>query len=441
MTFFSLTFLLVFLPASILLYYIAPRRLKNGVLLFLSLVFYQLLEPRFFWWMAACIFFDYGMGCILDACQERGGIRLIALLLSIGKSAALLWYGISCTRHGQPSPVGIWIYPLSSAGYVLDLYRGKAPFEQNLVDFALYQCFFGRIFFGPYVQYAVIRPQLKKQKLTLASISSGIVLLVHGIAKKVIIGDNLFALYQAISAIEEQERTLLSSWLLLLSCMLGVYFILGGYCDVARGLGHIFSFKMPRNVFFPLHTRCVREFVERFNISWLDYLRQHVFFSPFFTKGGAPWRCLATVLCMLLYGAWLYPAVNGILWGAYLALFILLEKYLLGGVLRKLPDLLGRAYTWLALLLSFTLLVQPSLSGWQSLLKTMFHFASGLWYNDIIVYMLSQNYWVLVLGVLLSYPVMSWASSFLQKRWPVWVNIFSVISNLGLMALTIMFLI
>lgn len=440
MTFFSLTFLLIFLPASILLYYIAPRRLKNGVLLFLSLAFYQLLEPHFFWWMAACIFFDYGMGCILYACRERRGIRLLALLLSAGKSAAFLWYGISCFSRGQPSAVGIWIYPLSSAGYVLDLYRGEAPFEQNLVDFALYQCFFGRIFLGPYVQYAVIRPQLKKQKLTLTSISTGMVLLVQGIAKKVIVGDNLFMLYQTISAIEGQERTLLSSWLLLLSCMLGMYFIFGGYCDVARGLGHIFSFKMPRNVFFPLHTRCIREFVERFNISWMDYLRRHVFFSPFWTKGGVLRQC-AGVLCMLLYGAWLCPAVNGILWGAYLAAFILLEKYLFGGVLRKLPDLLGRIYTWFVLLLSFTLLVQPSLVGWRALLKTMFHFEAGLWYNDIIAYILSQNYWVLALGLLLSYPVMSRASSFLRKRWPVCVNIFSVVSNLGLVALTIMFLI
>ncbi|MCI8622094.1 MAG: hypothetical protein HFG26_00345 [Provencibacterium sp.] len=441
MTFFSLTFLLIFLPVSLLLYYTVPVSLKNPVLLLLSLAFYGLLEPRFFWLMLFSLLFDYGAACIVCSFRDRSGIGRLACFLSAVKSAAYVAYGVLCIRQGSPSPAGILIFTWSATGYVVDLYHKAAPFERNFLDFALYNCFFGRIFLGPYVKYTVIRPQLKEKRLSLASISSGMVLLVQGMAKKVVLGDSLMGLYQTVSAIEERERTLLSSWTLLLSLALGVYFVFSGYCDAARGLGHIFSFKMPRNIFFPLHTGSVREFVERFNISWLDYLRRYIGYPLAALHGSAVWQGICTAVCLAFYGAWLSLTPRGILWGGFLALLMLSEKYLYGKLLEKLPHLLRRLYAGLAVLLSFALLSQPSLHSSYVLIKTLFQFEAGLWYNDAIVYILLQNYWALALGLLLSYPMIPRVSSFIRKRWPACANIFSVALNLGLITLTIMFLI
>lgn len=440
MTFFSLTFLLIFLPAGILLYYIVPDRFKNTVLLLLSLLFYWLLEPHFFWLMVGSVLFDYAAAFFVRFFRKQQAVGMLFCLLSAVKSVICLLYGMKCVQSGRPAPVGLWIYTLSATGYVIDLYRREAPFEHSLPDFLLYNCFLGRIFLGPYVKYTVIRPQLKKKRLSLASISSGMVLLMQGIAKKVVLGDSLMGLYQAVSAIEERERTWLSSWILLISLILGLYFVFSGYCDAARGLGHIFSFKMPRNVFFPLYARGIREFIERFNVTWMDYLRRQVFGAPVFYRGGVAGQCVQTWFCMLLYGLWLSFTPQGLLWGSCLALFILLEQYLYGRLLDRLPSLLSRLYTWLALLLSSTFLALPA-GGWHDLMKTMFHFVPGLWYNDSIVYILSQNYWALALGMLLSYPIMPKISAFVRKKWPACADISSVVLNICLMVLTVMFLI
>ncbi|MCI8442315.1 MAG: hypothetical protein HFG27_07280 [Provencibacterium sp.] len=440
MTFFSLTFLLIFLPAGILLYYALPNRFKNTALLLLSLCFYGLAQPHFLWLMAAGILFDYGMACIIHFSSKRPAAGRLACLFSFIKSGGYILYGALCVRRGLSAPVGIWIYTLSASGYLLELFHREAPFEQNLVDFALYNCFFGRIFWGPYVKYTLIRPQLKKKRLTLSSVSSGLVLMMQGVAKKVVLGDSLFAFYQSLAALEERDRTLLSCWMLLLSLALSIHFIFSGYCDVARGLGQIFSFKMPRNIFFPLHAHSVRELVERFNISWMDYLRRQFSSVSVLFQGSNAGDIVMVIVRMLLYGAWLSFSPNGLWWGLYLALFFLAEKYFYGRALEKLPYLLGKIYTWLAFLTSLILLARP-FDDWGAFLKTMFHFEPGLWYNDTVIYILSQNYWVLTLGLLLSYPVMPKISAFFKKKWPVCADISSVMINLGLMILIVMFLI
>lgn len=444
MTFFSMTFLLVFLPAGLLLYYGTPNRFKNYTLLGLSLLFYAALGPLELLVMAASVVFDYMMASLIRYHQGNSRVTRTALFLSVLKSVSLILFCMVRSQlEGYSMPVGILVYTLSATGYVVDLYQGEAPYERSLCNFLLYNCFFGKIFVGPYVKYSLIRPQLRKKQLSLSSISTGLVLLIQGIAKKVVLADNLLLTYRKVAQVDASRAsaTTLSSWLLLLSLVLGIYFTLSAYCDVARGLGQIFCFKLPRNFSYPLHSSSVREFVNHFNTTLVEYLRRYVYRPLGGGRYGVVSDCFNTLLYMLLFGVWFSFSPNLLLFGGVLALFMLGERYLYGRLLRRLPAVFGRVYTYAALLVSFCLPAKGTPAGSWQLLKNLFSFHQERLVNDKIVYILSQSYWVLLLGLVLSFALLPKLSALLKRRAPAAANILSVFFNVGLLVVSVMFII
>ena len=244
------------------------------------------------------------MASLIRYHQGNSRVTRTALFLSVLKSVSLILFCMVRSQlEGYSMPVGILVYTLSATGYVVDLYRGEVPYERSLCNFLLYNCFFGKIFVGPYVKYSLIRPQLRKKQLSLSSISTGLVLLIQGIAKKVVLADNLLLTYRKVAQVDASRAsaTTLSSWLLLLSLVLGIYFTLSAYCDVARGLGQIFCFKLPRNFSYPLHSSSVREFVNHFNTTLVEYLRRYVYRPLGGGRYGVVSDCFNTLLYML-YG-------------------------------------------------------------------------------------------------------------------------------------------
>lgn len=442
MTYFSLTFLLLFFPACMLLYFCTPGRMKNLVLLLLSLFFYATLDRTNFTLLIITVVFDYGMGALIRFGKERRGIAGLAMAMSVVKTVGVVFYSMMRLRaEGVPAPVGVLVYMLSSTGYVLDLYRGDFQFEQNILRFLLYNCFFGRIIIGPYAAYSAIRPQLRHPKLSLSSVSTGIVLLIQGVAKKVVLADNLLAAYNKIAAIEARDMTLLAAWLMILFLALTLYFHFSAFCSIARGLGQIFCFKLPRNVFYPLHCRSVREFTARLNSTFFDYLQRYVYQSLGGSAYGVLSDCCNTVLVMMLYGTWFGLTPNCVVWGVCLAMLLLGEKYLYGRLLRRLPGLFSRLYTYLAVLLSLSLLACGTLAESRALLDMLFTFEMDRVLNDPIVYILTQDYWVLILGTVLSFPIMSKVSRFTKRRFPAFSNFAAVAINVGILFVSLMFLI
>lgn len=441
MSFFSLTFLFLALPICLMLYYCIPNRLKNSILLIISLVFYYFMDADNLPLILCCVSADY----ILSACIRYGykikGLPKAALFLSVLKTILLLLHCVTrFTLNQLEMPIGILVYPLSSLSFVIDLYRGEIQFERNPVDFFLYNCFFGKIVIGPFARYTIIRPQLKCKRISLSSISSGMVLLIQGIAKKVIVSDNLMAAYFRIQEIETRDITLLSSWLLIITLALGVYFTLSAYCDVARGLGQMLNFKLPRNIYYPLHTRQVREMVSRLNTTYYEFLKKYVYVSLGAGQYGLISKFINMSLFMMLYGIWFGVNPSCLFLGECLALLILGEKYWYGKYLKAMPVMVSRLYTYAVLAFSFCFISNPTLTGAFRQIRLLFHFKHSQLSNEAIIYILTQNYWVILLGVLFSYPLLPKWIGFLNRKSPFLMNAFAVGFNIGLLVLTVMFI-
>ena len=445
MSFFSLTFLILYFPACLLLYYCTPDKLKNTMLLCLSLFFYYTLEPGRIWLLIGCAAVDYLLGQVLRRWREHRWVARSSLALSVGKSLLLVvGYGMQAYILAEGSflpPAGLLVYSLSSISYLTDVYWGELPAERNPVDFLLYCCFFGRIFAGPYVRYSIIRPQLKHHRLSLSSVSTGLILLIQGVAKKVILADNLMATYQQIKAITYWDCTLLSAWSLLVYLLLGIFFTLSAYCDVARGLGQIFSFKLPRNLSYPLAAKSVREFVASFNSTFYEFLRIYVYRPLGGRKAGVLLDVLNTMLVMMLFGMWFGLSPHAIMWGGALGLLVLGEKYIYGKLLHRLPALIGHIYTLLAVTASLVLLSQSRMTDIIDQFELLHTFTRGKLYNNQIIYILSQNYWMLIPAVIFSLPFARRIDRFVKTHFMVLSNFISVGVNLGLLLISIMFMI
>lgn len=420
MTYYSLTFLLLFLPIALLLYVMAPERLRNMVLLAVSLGFYVLLDAANLPLLIIILLLDYltGIG-IYKQKNRRASARLLMGIGVLKTLGMLLFYMVHARINGTAMPAGILVWSLSSIGYVVDVYRGDIPFESNIIRFMLYHCFFGRVIMGPYVSYPVIHAQLNGSRaLSLPSVFTGLSLFIRGLAKRVVISDTLLAAYARMSEIPLREQTTLCAWMRLFSFVLGTFFFFASYCDCARGLGLMFSFKLPRNVLYPLYASSVREFVAHFQITWNEYLRRYVYRSLGGKRYGVLSDIYNTLFWMMLYGAWFGLTPNCILWGLIIAVFILGERYLYGKMLSRLPNALSRLITGVVIFLSFAVFSQNSLDASGQFIRLLFTIDRQMLINDQIVYILSQYYWALLLGLLLSGPLFLRLARWCKRHFP-----------------------
>lgn len=439
----SISFIYLFLPVSLLLYYAVPGRMKNLTLLGISLVFYSMADPAWLLVMLLSVGLDYVMASILEEYQEqKPDAARIVIGLCVAKALLLiLWPGIMLQLHGTPMPLGIQVYTLTSLGHLIDIYRGDAPREKDLIKFGLFCCFFGKLFAGPLVYSQDFFPQLEEKKPSLDAVSNGVITFSWGFAKQVILAEGSYQVCQQLQALPKREITILSSWLLIITFTFAMYFVLSGYCDMARGLGMMFQLTLPRNFYYPFQSRTVSDFFNRFNITFNHYIRRYVFRTLGGDEGGfAP--CAANILFVtILMGLWFGISLNLVVWGIYFAVFLLLEKYLFSRWFSKIPPLFLRGYTFCVVMLSFTVFAGQDLSQTGRLLRNMFAFGRLELVNNSSLYILTQNYGVILLCFVFSVSIAEKIVKFLHKYLPAPAKILGVAVNLGvLIAATAMLL-
>ena len=255
MLFSSIPFLYRFLPVVLLLYFAAPRRLKNTVLLCSSLFFYAWGEPKFLLFMLLSVALGYVCGLLLGAVSGRTGRRAV-LFVCVFACLGLLGFckyadffigsfnaltGLSVPLLGIALPIGISFYTFQVLSYAADVYRGDVPPQKNPIDFAMYITMFPQLIAGPIVRYREIAPALKERRHSIGLCAAGAQRFLIGLGKKVILADSLAALSAA--AWGAAAQSILSAWLGAVSFALQIYFDFSGYSDMAIGLGKLFLFR------------------------------------------------------------------------------------------------------------------------------------------------------------------------------------------------------
>lgn len=437
----SLSFLYLFLPASLAVYYLFPRRMRYGVLLAVSLAFFLLNDPVSLLFLSVSVAVDYALGLLMERFEQQNRRRRAIMLVMVGKNL-LLFFGVSCycQLHGMETPLGLSVCTLLGTGYAVDIYNGEALYEHNWGKFLLAHTLFMKLPAGPLVRYRTLREQFLPKKADLARMSEPIALFIQGVAKQAILGSPIRQLYDTLSSFSRADHSVFSLWLMPLCAAMSLYFTLSGYCDMARGLGGMFGISLPRNFYYPYQSRSITDFVGRFNISVTDYLKTYIYHPLGEDSGGFASSALNIGVVTLLWGIWFGFRINYLLWGAFFVLLILLERSVWGKILMKLPVFFLRVYTFSLVLFSFVIF------NGRSVGQSLFFFQGMLGLGGLpmatspILYLLSQYAPYSVLAVLFSTSLPHSLKGALRKKSPAAASAVGMVFYGGLLFLSTGFL-
>ena len=372
MLFSGIPFLYCFLPAVVLVYFLAPRGFKNAVLLLFSLLFYGWGEPKYVFLMIATIVAFYFCGLAIGKAKTRAWKKtwlIVSAAIGLGLLAVFKYAdffvenfngatGLSMPLLRLALPVGISFYTFQSLSYTIDVYRGDVAVQRDPISFGAYVTLFPQLIAGPIVRYADVARELESRVHTWADAMAGIRRFLIGLGKKVILADN-FALLISLFR-DSQEKSVLFYWMYAIAFTLNIYFDFSGYSDMAIGLGRIFGFHFVENFRYPYLSKSITEFWRRWHISLGSWFRDYVYI-PLGGNRVSRWRWIFNIFTVwLLTGFWHGAAWNFILWGLLFGGLLLAEKLVPG--LQKLPDLLKHVYVMLVIVLSFVLFNGDTLS-------------------------------------------------------------------------------
>ena len=373
MLFSSIPFAYYFLPAVLVLYFLVPFRFKNAVLLAFSLVFYGWGEPVYLILMTLSILMGWVFGLLIG--KYRGTKRAkLFLTASVVTSLGLLgWFkyadfavenlnalGLDLALPKVALPIGISFYTFQILSYTIDVYRGNAERQKSLMNFGAYVSMFPQLIAGPIVRYADVARQLESREHSVEKASLGVRRFVIGLAKKVLIANQLGQLIELYRA--SSQPSVLFVWMYAAAFALQIYFDFSGYSDMAIGLGKIFGFDLLENFNYPFISRSISEFWRRWHMSLGGWFRDYVYI-PLGGNRVKPLRYVFNVLAVwALTGLWHGAAWNFVLWGLLFAALLTAEKFLLGKAMARLPGWLVRVPILVVLLISFVLFNASSLS-------------------------------------------------------------------------------
>ena len=429
MVFSSLTYLFAFLPLLLVCYYVLSpgRGVKNAVLLIFSLIFYAWGGLKLLPLLVGSIVMNWVFG--LCAAQGRRWRRL-ALVLAVTGNVGILFvfkylgFATEIASRFLPSvpvleivlPIGISFYTFQGLSYVLDVYMGNVDAPGSLSDVALYIALFPQLVAGPIVRYSTVCEELRHRRETLDDVYEGALRFFFGLAKKVLIANQVGALADSVFT---QSHTLVSTslaWLGVIAYTFQIYFDFSGYSDMAIGLGRVFGFHFLENFNYPYISRSVTEFWRRWHMSLGTWFRDYLYL-PLGGNRVCRWKHVRNILVVwLLTGLWHGAAWTFILWGVYYGLLLLGEKFLWGRWLAKTPAPVRHGYTMLAVMLGWLVFRSPDLAEMTFFLKSMFTLAPGGFWSNQVTYLLHQYRWELMAACVLSLPVVPLLREKLRQR-------------------------
>ena len=405
MVFSRIEFLYYFLPLTLILYFLTPRpggsqRLRNLVLLTVSLVFYAWGEPVYVLLMAAQCFTAWFFGLLINKFPAKSrsfmyasvAVSLSGLLLFkyagffIRNVNNLTGWGFPPFRLGLP--IGISFYTFQILSYTLDLYRGKIKVQRNLIDFSAYVTFFPQLIAGPIVRYSDIAEELASRSLSIARFSRGARRFVIGLGKKVLLANLLGELVDIYK--RSGDQSLLFAWIYLVAYSLHIYFDFSGYSDMAIGLGNMFGFTFPENFNFPYIAGSITEFWRRWHMTLSGWFRDYVYI-PLGGNRVSDRRFIINIMVVwTLTGFWHGADWNFMLWGLYFGLLLLVEKQFLHRLLDRAPAPLRHLYALLAISIGWIIFDGQGLWGVALQIGRSFGFgASGIASKEALYYLRS----------------------------------------------------
>lgn len=351
MVFSSILFLFVYLPVVLAVYYVVPARYRNLWLFIVNLIFYGWGEPVYILLMVFSIVLNYAAGLLVAKyrCKNDAKARLYLSINTVLNLALLVFFkyfdlfaatlshvpGVSIPALGLTLPIGISFYTFQTMSYPIDVYRGDTEEQKNFIRFGTFVALFPQLIAGPIVRYKDVASQLGARPLSSEQFSSGVQRFAVGLGKKVLIANNIGALWDVYAA--SPELSCAGAWLGAIAFSLQLYFDFSGYSDMAIGLGRMLGFEFLENFNYPYISKSVTEFWRRWHMSLGTWFRDYLYIPLGGNRRGLPRQIFNILVVWALTGLWHGANWTFLLWGLYYAVFLIIEKVFLLKKLEKVP--------------------------------------------------------------------------------------------------------
>jgi len=429
MVFSSLEFLFLFFPAMLAVYYIIPHKYlkwRNLALLITSLIFYGWGEPIYVFLMIFSITFDYIYGYGVSINKAKGNDKLARRFVIASMVTNILVLGffkyadffinnlrlIPALSFLEPLnlalPIGISFYTFQTMSYTIDLYKGDAKLQKNIVSFGAFVTLFPQLVAGPIVRYKHIDEQLRKRDESVALFASGTRTFLAGMGKKIFFANIAGQMWEAVRDAPMDERTVIGCWIGLICYGFQIYFDFSGYSDMAIGTGKMLGFKFLENFNYPYISKSITEFWRRWHISLSSWFRDYVYFP----LGGS--RCAPLInyrnllIVWFLTGFWHGASWNFVFWGLYYFVLLVIEKAFLLKRLEKVPAFFQHIYTLFFVLFGWLLFVAEDLGGLGEgmvYLGNMFGIGVSTTLSQMDIYNISRNFLFFVILAIAATPL------------------------------------
>ena len=416
MIFSSITFLFYFLRITLGLYYLVPNKLKNIVLLLASLFFYAYGEPTYILIMLLSVLSTYIFGRLIDKFRKYSKLFLIlSICFSVGLliyfkytnfliSNINLWLKNKVDFINVVLPIGISFYTFQMISYTIDVYRKDVKVQKNIFKLALYVTLFPQLIAGPIVRYTTIEKELEERTHSFEKFAIGVRRFVIGLGKKVLIANVLGELTNIF--LSTNVPTVLFYWMYAIANMLQIYFDFSGYSDMAIGLGRMFGFEFLENFNYPYIAKSITDFWRRWHISLSSWFRDYIYI-PLGGNRVSKIKWLRNILVVwLLTGIWHGAEWNFLIWGLYFGIILLLEKFVFGKLLEKIPSIFSRLYTLFIVMVSFIIFNGESTSQIFDNISGLFGLNNVALVSAETIYYLKSYLTVLIIGIVASTPFM-----------------------------------
>lgn len=422
MVFSDLLFLFRFLPIVLIVYFASPKKFRNAVLFFSSLIFYAWGEPVYVSLMLFSTLVDYIHGRLVYRLKNNNQTKkaklvvMSSMVINLGLLGFFKYadffigtvnsiFGTSIGFLNVALPIGISFYTFQTMSYTLDIYMNNEAPQKNIISFGAYVAMFPQLIAGPIVQYKTVAKELRERKENIDDFAIGVRRFILGLGKKVLLANSTGAIWTTVKALPDTDLSIVAAWFGIICFALQIYYDFAGYSDMAIGLGKMFGFNFPINFDYPYISKSVTEFFRRWHISLGKWFRDYVYIPLGGNRKGRLKLIRNILVVWILTGFWHGASYNFILWGLYFGILLVIEKVFLLKALEKIKGVFSHIYLLIVVLIGWVLFEFESMPKMGRFLSCMFGFGGFKFINHYTVFLLLNGLVVLIIAAIGATPL------------------------------------
>lgn len=448
MVFSSIVFLYIFLPIMLLIYFIVPNKFKNAVMIVASLIFFAWGEIRYIFIMLLLAVMDYVCGNKINKYMDNPTKKRIFFFIDVGTNLLILFFfkyadfiitsinsitNLNIPLLNIPLPIGVSFNTFQSLSYIIDVYRGTVKCEKSFYNYLAYTMLFPQIIAGPIVRYETVDKELEVKNISIDNFSLGIKRFIVGLGKKVLIANNIGALWNTIEQGQISNLTFVLAWFGIIAFALQIYFDFSGYSDMAIGLAKMFGMDFDENFNFPYISKSITEFWRRWHITLSSWFRDYVYIPLGGNRKGFAKQIRNILIVWFLTGAWHGASWNFILWGLYFGVILILEKLIILKLLDKCGKIFSHIYAIILILIGWVIFAFEDLQKIGAYFGAMFNITNFV--NNEALYYLRNYGLIAIIGIICSTMLVKKLLVKLDESNKIGIKIIEVVVYIGILIL------